>query len=180
MDPYNNSQYSPLMSKEAVRYITQNITPEEVQYVADVKCVCDDCKEIGCTEQQCDDILYVTKLIAFKEKFQILHWAAENMSMHKAIDEFFEELSEYIDTIAENIQSIIGQFSANNKQFNKIELPISENPLEIINELKICVNNWFQCHTDDIEYEGCRNATSGFIETIHKYVYLFRICKPND
>ena len=73
MDPYNNPQYSPLMSKEAVRYITQNITPEEVQYVADVKCVCDDCKEIGCTEQQCDDILYVTKLIAFKEKFQIYY-----------------------------------------------------------------------------------------------------------
>lgn len=166
---------SPLMSKEAVRYITQNITPEQVQYVADIKAVCQNAEECGCDEKQCDDIVYVTKIMAFADKFKTLHWAADSMSLHKCIDEFMEELEEYKDAIAENIQGIIGQFKASD--FCKIELPINEDALCIINELKQCVHNWFTCHTDDVEYEGCRSLTSAFLETIHKYVYLFRLCR---
>lgn len=167
-----------LLSKDAVKYITQTITPEEVQYVADIKQVQDDCHSCGCDDKQCDDIVYVTKIIAFADKFRTLHWAADNMSYHKALDEFCKELEDYKDAIAENIQSIIGQFKG--KDFTRIELPCQDEPIQLINELKICVNNWLECHTENIEYEGCRNATSGFLETIHKYIYIFRLCKKCD
>lgn len=170
--------YTPMLSKDAVKYITQNITPEEVQYVADIKQICDDCEDCGCDEKQCDDVVYVTKIIAFADKFRALHWAADNMSYHRALDDFCNELEEYKDAIAENIQSIIGQFSG--KEFTHISLPVSNDPLEIINELKICVNNWLKCHKEGVEYEGCRNATSGFLETVHKYVYIFRLCRKSD
>lgn len=183
---------SNVLPKEAIRYITQNITPEEVQYVSDIKYAKDDylnkckeynckCKECGdeegcCDAEQCaEDAVFVTKIMAFAEKFRVLHWAAVNMSYHKAIDDFCEELEKYKDDIAENIQSIIGQFTG--KEFHTLELPVSDNPLEIINELKICVANFLECHRDDIEYEGCNNASSGFLEIIHKYIYIFRICK---
>ena len=166
-----------LLNKDEVRYVTQEITPEEVQYVADVKCVYDECAEKGCTEEQSEDILYVTKIIAFADKFRVLHWAAVNMSFHKTIDDFYSEIEDYKDAIAENIQGVVGQFRG--CEFTDIKLPLSDNPLEIINELKICVQNWMKLHEDDIEYEGCRNATSTFLETIYKYVYLFRLCKQD-
>lgn len=166
------------MSKEAVRYITQNITQEQVQYVAEIKEIAEEAECKGCDEKQCDDIIYVTKIMSFSDKFRTLHWAADSMSLHKCIDEFIDELEEYKDAIAENIQGIIGQFKATD--FKTIELPVNDNPLCIINELKQCVHNWFICHTDDVEYEGCRSITSGFLETIYKYVYLFRLCKTKS
>ena len=172
---YSNEQN--LMPKSDVKYITANIGPDEVQYVTDVANIINNCKEIGCSECQSADILYVTKIIAFSDKFQVLHWAAPNMSYHKALDDFRGELEDYKDAISENIQSIIGQFKGNNEQFNQINLPISDDPLEIINELKICVNNFLHAHEEDDEYEGCRNETSGFLEAIHKYISHFRMCK---
>jgi len=38
------SQCADFLPKEAIRYITQNITPEEVQYVSDAKYAMDDYK----------------------------------------------------------------------------------------------------------------------------------------
>lgn len=163
------------MSKDVVRYITANIKPEEVEYVTTINNIACDCEECEMTPEQTEDIIYVTKIIAFADKFRVLHWSAQNMSYHKALDDFHDELEDYKDAIAENIQSIIGQF--NGKQFTALTLPVSDNPLEVINELKICVTNWFHLHDNDDEYEGCRNATSGFLETIHKYIYIFRLCK---
>jgi hypothetical protein len=116
--------------------------------------------------------------MAFTDKFKNLHWATANYSYHEALGKFGDELEDYKDNIAENIQSIIGQFKAD--EFTKLELPLGDDPLVIINELKQCVTNWFNLHVDDMEYEGCRNATSGFLEVIHKYVYLFRLCKINQ
>lgn len=165
----------PMMDKNTIRMITQNISPEEAMYVADLKQAITDTKAPTDTQ---DDIIYIVKIMAFADKFKNLHWSAPTLSYHNAIDDFTSKLEDYKDAIAENIMSIIGQFNAN--AITRIELPIGDNPLEIINELKIAVHNWFELHKDDMEYEGCRNATSGFLETIHKYVYIFRLCKTND
>ena len=59
----------PLMDKDTVRYITQNITPEETEYVAGIKSTIDDSK---CEPQKCDDVIYLTKIIAFYTKFNNL------------------------------------------------------------------------------------------------------------
>lgn len=168
----------PVLDKNSIRVITQGIEPEQVEYVAGVGNILSDLQnqypEI-IEEGQEDDVIYVAKIMAFADKFKNLHWAAVNDAYHKALDDFWEELETYKDDIAENIQAIIGQFAGD--EFTKLELPVGNNPLDIINELKQCVQNWFVLHKDDIEYEGCRNATSGFLEVIHKYVYLFRLCK---
>jgi DNA-binding ferritin-like protein len=116
--------------------------------------------------------------MAFADKFRALHWAARSMSYHKALDDFYDEIEKYKDEIAENIQSIIGQFTG--KEFTKLELPIDDNPLSIINELKICVTNWLNLHKDEDEYIGCESLTTAFLAVVHKYVYLFRLCKNNE
>ena len=201
---------SPVLGKDALRYMTKVMSPDQVQYVTDIRdirqeceeicdkcnmakcddCQCEDsdheckCKECGdecqkgcCYDAEClaSDIIYVSKIMAFADKFRVLHWTAVNMSYHKAIDEFCGELEKYKDAIAENIQAIIGQFE--NAQFRKLELPLDDNPLGVINELKQCCQNFLELHAEDAEYEGCRNATSGFLETIYSYIYQFRLCK---
>jgi len=170
----------PILDKNTIKVITQNITPEQTEYVAGINDILQNIHanypEIEENEQN-DDVIYVAKIMAFADKFKNLHWAAANNSYHEKLDEFWSELETYKDAVAENIQSIIGQFVGD--QFTKLELPTGDNPLVIINELKQCVENWYALHADDMNYEGCRNATSGFLETVHKYVYLFRLCKIN-
>ena len=166
------------LNKEAVKAITQQITPEQVEYVRGVKQILVDLQDgeyNKSAEDISSDIIFVAKIMAFADKFKQLHWASVTMSMHKTIDDFGGELEEFKDAIAENIQSIIGQF--NGDEITKLELPIQNDPLQLINEVKICVVNWFDLHKDDMEYEGCRNILSGFLETVHRYIYLFRLCK---
>ena len=167
-----------LLNKEAVKAITQQITSEQAEYVRGVKQILVDLQDgeyNKSAEDISSDIIFVAKIMAFADKFKQLHWASATMSMHKTIDEFGDELEGFKDAIAENIQSIIGQF--NGDEITKLELPIQNDPLQLINEVKICVVNWFDLHKDDMEYEGCRNILSGFLETIHRYIYLFRLCK---
>ena len=166
------------LNKEAVKAITQQITPEQAEYVRGVKQILVDLQDgeyNKSAEDISSDIIFVAKIMAFADKFKQLHWASATMSMHKTIDEFGDELEGFKDAIAENIQSIIGQF--NGDEITKLELPIQNDPLQLINEVKICVVNWFDLHKDDMEYEGCRNILSGFLETVHRYIYLFRLCK---
>ena len=167
-----------LLNKEAVKAITQQITPEQAEYVRGVKQILVDLQNGEYNKSAKDvseDIIFVAKIMAFADKFKQLHWASATMSMHKTIDDFGGELEGFKDAIAENIQSIIGQF--NGDEITKLELPIQNDPLQLINEVKICVVNWFDLHKDDMEYEGCRNILSGFLETVHRYIYLFRLCK---
>ncbi len=171
----------PTLDKNLIKVLTKNMDPEQVSYCAGVNDICQDVNskypEIA-ENDQTDDVLFVSKIMAFADKFKNLHWAAAGKSYHEALNDFGEELEEYKDSIAENIQSIIGQFDAD--EFTKLELPLGNDPLVIIDQLKQCVVDWFNQHLDNMEYEGCRNATSGFLEIIHKYIYLFRLCKINE
>lgn len=169
-----------ILNKESVKAITQQITPAQANYVRGVKQILVDLSDGEYNkpkEEISKDIIFVAKIMAFADKFKQLHWASYSMDYHKTIDDFGDELEEFKDAIAENIQSIIGQF--NGDEITKLELPIQNDPLQLINEVKICVVNWFELHKDDMEYEGCRNILSGFLETVHRYIYLFRLCKIN-
>ena len=162
----------PVLDKNTIKYITKNITPEEAQYVKDIKSTLDD---VNGTKASQDDVIYITKILAFSEKFKTLNWASENLQYKDTINNFKWVVENYKDDISEYIQSIIGEIKG--AAISKLELPVSDNPLDIINELKICVQNWFILHEDEIEYEGARHLTSAFLAQIHKYVYLFRLCK---
>ena len=167
-----------IITKDQLKNITQQITPEQSEYVRGVKQILVDLQDGEYRKPKDEiskDIIFVAKIMAFADKFKQLHWASYSMSYHKTIDDFGDELESFKDAIAENIQSVIGQF--NGDEITKLELPIQNDPIQLINELKICVANWFELHKDDMEYEGCRNLLSGFLEIVHRYIYLFRICK---
>jgi len=173
----------PVLDKNDVRQITIALSPEQAEYVAGISSIRQEIKNDNpeldeiTSDKLSEDVIFITKIMAFADKFKNLHWSANSMDYHKALDDFGEELEEYKDDIAENIQSVIGQFSSN--EITKLELPVGEDPLEIIDELKNCIVDWMELHMDNMEYEGCRNASSDFLEIVHKYIYLFRLCKIN-
>lgn len=172
-----NVTMSPDNKLEFVKAITKVIDPEEVEYVADVKAVLKDCEDSNCSDEECADILYVTKIMAFADKFRVLHWSAGNHSSHVVIDKFCDAIESYKDEVAENIQAIHNQFSANDKLFAEIHLPIGEDPTYIIDQLKETVIEWISSKDNDMRYEGCRNTTSEFLQEIFKTIYLLRLCK---
>ena len=79
-----------LLNKEAVKAITQQITPEQAEYVRGVKQIIVDLHDGEYNKSKEDiskDIIFVAKIMAFTDKFKQLHWASCSMSMHKTIDD---------------------------------------------------------------------------------------------
>ena len=191
--------YAPnttVLTKDQIRQITQEITPEQVQYVADVKCIGDECAALcadgcpcegECEEGKCccdadelgENVVFICKLFAFCDKLRVLHWAATNMSYHNALDDFLEEFEKYKDAIAENIQGACN-FKFKPEDFTQITLPVQSDPICVLNEVKQCLDSFLKKHEEDVAYEGCRNATSGMLETVYKFLYIFRMCKDNN
>jgi len=81
------------------------------------------------------DILFLGKLIAFEQKFRAIDLTTVNMSYKSVIQEFSWIIKEFTENISIIIQSIIGEVQGS--AISKISLPVSDNPLELINELKI-------------------------------------------
>ena len=164
-----------IIDKDTIKYITQNITPEEAEYVSSIRSTLDDA---NVNNDKQDDVIFLTKILAFKDKINILHWEGKSIQYKQDLDQVKYQMDFYINDIQPNIQSIIGKIDGT--AISKLELPISDNILEILNELKICVHNWYKLHEDDIEYEGCRYYTSQFLANIHKFIYQFRLNKISD
>lgn len=161
---------------QTFRDITQNITPEETQYVMDIKSTLDDAKV---DESEEKDVIFLGKLIAFEQKFRAFDLTSKiNTEYRMNLNDFCWSLKQYTEDMSMIIQSIIGEIQGSS--ISKINLPISNNPLEIINELKIMVQNWVNEHTDDVEYRGGVSTSEQFLATIHKYIYKFRLSKISD
>lgn len=160
-----------------IKKVSGVISPEEVKYVSDVKNVIDTCETCGCDGEECIDILFVTKIIAFADKFRVLHWAAKNHSEHVILDKFIKDMENFKDTIAEVLQGIGGQFKASHELFQHINLPLGDSSLHVMDELKNVITEWFFTREDNIDYEGARNTVSGFLEIIYKNIYLLRLAR---
>lgn len=168
----------PTLNREDIKNITKQLNEAQVKYVSSVAELMDTINAMQPECKQSEDILFIAKMMAFGNKFRLLHWAAANMSSHNLIDDICETINEYVDSIAENVQGINGdQFSV--KEFDSICLPFGkeEDPLVVLDNMKEAVQTWFDLHKDEAAYEGCRNITSGMLESIYKYFYLIRICK---
>lgn len=153
------------LNKNDIEYITKTITPAETQYVTGIASTLYDVqKNSDISSDNIDHIIYITKLLSFQAAFSVVYNTIDeniNREYKYLIGDFRYVIEDYIRELKENIQSIIGIINA--ADISKVELPISNNPLELINELKICVNNWFTNIQDNIEYEGCKFITSKFI-----------------
>ena len=174
------------LTSSQARALFETLSEEELKYVADINNTLYQqnsvlnqrvkASETDITGASLHDISLIANLFGYADRFRMLHWSAVNHSTHEQIDNFYKELEKFKDDIAENIQGITGQFAANT--ITKVELPIIEDPIELLINLKDTVLNYFNSLKEDQpEYEGVRNICSGFLEVCYKYIYLFRICK---
>ncbi len=187
------------LTKNQLSQITQQITPQETEYVASVNALVNGIgtqeyknnliniaakSEEEATKDSCSReslIILLNTIMAFRDKFQNLHWSASSMSYHKTIDEFIVVLTKYIDDFAELIQGIYGQFSGG--EITSLTLPTSEDPTENIAQLRDCIQEMLetlnseenQSDSDITLIDSLTNIQS----QIFKYMYLFRICKNN-
>lgn len=172
------------LSKSDIEYITKNITPEETQYVTDIASTLYDVKKnCNISDDREDDIIYLTKLLAFNAKLSTLYTISSAASVsndeqqyRSLICDIKYQFEDYVRNIMENIQSIVGVIEQST--LNKVELPVSDNILEILNEIKQCINNWTLLRKDDVEYEGCKYYTQMILAYVHRAIYMFRLIKP--
>lgn len=135
-------------TKDQIRMLTQEITPEQSQYVAQVSNIFNNvAPATGSTgDQQKDDvrdicILFVNKLKAFAVKFddasaaQGSNCGTEIGSQLRSITYIINDMCDQILRFIRNIFNI----DANESVYTNLTLPIDPDPLVLINELKDCM-----------------------------------------
>lgn len=188
------------LTKDQLSQITQQITPQETEYVTSVNTLVNN---IGTEEYKNNlvtltakseedatveaelrkkSIVLLNTMMAFRDKFQNLHWSSTNMSYHKSIDEFISKFNDDIDEFAELVQGIFGQFSGG--EIVSLTLPTSEDPIENLIQLRDCIAELLKeiveiYDNKESEILSLSDKLTSIQEVIFKYIYLFRICKNN-
>lgn len=118
-------------------------------------------------------ISFINRLEGWKTKCKNLHWAALKKNIHVYLDDFLKILSDYQDSLAEEIQGILGHMAP-----NKIVGTTSDtlNAMELILEVKNLTLKFYSSIPDSVEYAGVRSECETFIHNIWKYKYLFELC----
>lgn len=123
-------------------------------------------------------IEFISKLEAFKTKCKNLHWSAPNEPIHVRLDEFLGEISDYEDSIAEEVMGITDKFKPtdiNPAPFTNIQS--ITNAADFINSICKATCDFYDGLCSDCSiYAGLKSETETFIHNINKYKYLFSLC----
>ena len=111
------------------------------------------------------------RLHGYHTRLKELHFAAPNMSTHKLIDEFDEELLEFDDEIMEDAQAIFGRFKVGMIQ---PILPKSTNFKDLLIEIRADLVKTKDNLTEKM-YTGIINVVDDFFHTVNKNIYLIDI-----
>ena len=117
---------------------------------------------------------FLCVLEGFKTKFKNLHWSAYSNSIHTRIDELIDEISDYQDILAEEVQGIEGQFEPNFLKGTNFDFTY---PHEAIDNLISRTDVFYSKLPQTSDYAGVRSECEAFITQLHKLKYLFNLCK---
>lgn len=124
---------------------------------------------------------YINFLEGTKTLCKAMHWGIANIEIsnkrgaHIYLDNFFKEISDYQDTIAEITQGILGNYITIDDVYGKKIRLIKNTPQELLAVLLENVIN-FNNKIDDNLYIGIKSETESFIKDIQQYNYLFSLC----
>lgn len=115
----------------------------------------------------------INNIEGFKTKCKNLHWSAPKKNIHKYLDDFLSVLSDYQDSIAEDMMGIYGQL-----QPNEIKGGVCDclNAIDFINEISRKTVDFYSNLPSDTSLVGIKSETENFIHNINKYKYLFGLC----
>lgn len=118
-------------------------------------------------------INFLCQIEGWKTKCKNLHWAAQNDSIHRRLDDLADVLSSYQDALAEDYMGINGRvrpdiltgISSNAIEPNTFISEIIENTLGFYSQIDLSV-----------AYAGIKSETETFIHNLNKIKYLFSLC----
>lgn len=117
------------------------------------------------------------KLSGYHIRLKELHYSATSMNIHKLTDEFNEELLEFEDAIAENLQPL-PNFGVIHVGEIQPEIPEART----FKDLLLCVRGVladFKKQTTEVMFSGANSIVDEFFATVNKYVYLTNIAEQS-
>lgn len=118
-------------------------------------------------------INFLCQIEGWKTKCKNLHWAAQNDSIHKRLDDLADVLSSYQDALAEDYMGINGRVRPD------ILTGISSNAIEpntFISEIIENTLGFYSQIDSSVIYAGIKSETETFIHNLNKIKYLFSLC----
>ena len=130
--------------------------------------------KIGNTDARIAVIRVICVLEGAKTHAKALHWASNNYSEHKLLDELLDVMSDYQDAIAEGIMGLCGaiepsefkpvSLSPNTSASDMVDMlcEVTVSLLNTIKQVKIC--------------SGISSETDAFLQKLTQYSYLLSLC----
>ena len=118
-------------------------------------------------------INFLCQIEGWKTKCKNLHWAAQNDSIHRRLDDLADILSSYQDALAEDYMGINGRVRPD------ILTGISSNAIEpntFISEIIENTLSFYSQIDSSVVYAGIKSETETFIHNLNKIKYLFSLC----
>lgn len=118
-------------------------------------------------------INFLCQIEGWKTKCKNLHWAAQNDSIHRRLDDLADVLSSYQDALAEDYMGINGKVRPD------ILTGISSNAIEpntFISEIIENTLGFYSQIDSSVVYAGIKSETETFIHNLNKIKYLFSLC----
>lgn len=118
-------------------------------------------------------INFLCQIEGWKTKCKNLHWAAQNDSIHRRLDDLADVLSSYQDVLAEDYMGINGRVRPD------ILTGISSNAIEpntFISEIIENTLSFYSQIDSSVVYAGIKSETETFIHNLNKIKYLFSLC----
>ena len=117
---------------------------------------------------------YLGVLGGFIFKAKSLHWAASGKDIHEYLDDFWEIIYNFQDTVAECWMGINGQLGPDDVTFVAAD---SQNPKDFIKEVEDKTTDFYELlPQDDPRFKGLISEVENFMHEIEKYKYLFGLC----
>ena len=118
-------------------------------------------------------INFLCQIEGWTTKCKNLHWAAQNDSIHRRLDDLADVLSSYQDALAEDYMGINGRVRPD------ILTGISSNAIEpntFISEIIENTLSFYSQIDSSVVYAGIKSETETFIHNLNKIKYLFSLC----
>lgn len=185
-----------ILSKEDVKYISQNINPEETNYVMGVSTILNDVGneyksryEDTPVEQKpseekinqeamvtTEDILLLNKLIGYSNKFINATYACKTEQYKYRIQDYQWRLK---DTIEKSMRIMSLKYGQDFNIVYNIEIPGSNDPLVLINDIKEMLFNYVaKAEMSDNAEDWClHKIMQEALQATCESIYEFRLTK---
>ena len=114
---------------------------------------------------------YILQMINLRDQLRINHWQTSIYSHHKLADELIDEITEFIDNIAEYTFGLFGKPTINTFEMSLFDTKLKniQNVLNLVED----ANKEMIAEYNLTEHEGMKAYLSDFDKVIQKYKYLF-------